>query len=347
MNRSIRLLSALAIGAAAFATPQLAHAENFSLHLEPGMAQPLNAPQDNIYTTGMVLGAKGMFNLKPWLSVGPSVSAVYLPRIIDDGSNAGVLWQFGGSARLQRDRTLFRLGIDGDWSPWIDVDLTAAHTGQLWRPALDLGVGLETALDHNHAAWWGPFIRYTHVFQTSDRQDFTLLDDHDVSIFQAGISFSFDFPSRARTVVQTVHSKDVEVRLVPMLKTECPKCAGAVAQAAPLELKEKVYFDWDKSTLRWESKDKLDAVVAKLQAHPGARIHVQGHASSDGQKVHNEKLAGARAEAVRQDLVSHGVVASSLTVDNFGVDRPAGDQKKQEGRERSRRVEFEITVTAQ
>lgn len=334
MNRTIGLFCALTVGAFTFiASPKPANAENFSLHLEPGVVAPLNFPQNSIYQPGMVLGAKGMFALQPWLTVGPSASASYFPRLTDNGLNAGVLWQFGGSLRLQRNRSLFGENDLGNWSPWVDVDIMAAHTGNLWRPSVDVGVGIETALDHNHSAWMGPFVRYTHVFQTSDNQDGQMLDDHDVNLLQVGLSVSFDFPTRTDTKVVTKVVHDA-VAAVP-----CPAANPEVV----MEFREKVYFDWDKSVLRWESKDKIDNVIAKLNAQPHVSVHVQGHASLDGNKVHNEKLAAARADAVRKYLVDHGVDASRLTVDSFGVDRPSASNGTQEGRERNRRVEFEVS----
>jgi outer membrane protein OmpA-like peptidoglycan-associated protein len=344
MNRSIRLLSVLALGVSAIAIAPSAHAdEKFSLHLDPGIVQPLTAPQDNIYQTGMTMAARGMFNLKPWLSIGPSVSADYLPKSIDNGSNAGVLWQFGGAVRLQRTHNLFN--DDGVWSPYVNLDLMAAHTGNLWRPAFDVQVGMDVATDVQHSFWFGPYVGYQHVFQTSGFQDGLALDRHDPNLLTVGLSLTFDFPPHAHVV----HERVIENRVVRIPgSTVVIHDQAQMVAAVPekLEFKEHVYFDWDKSVLRWESKDKLDAVIAKLNAHKTVAVHVQGHASSDGQKAHNEVLAAARAESVRQYLVAHGVDASRLTVDNFGVDRPAADNKVQEGRERSRRVEFEVTFTS-
>jgi outer membrane protein OmpA-like peptidoglycan-associated protein len=342
MNRNIRLLSVFIVGFSALAIAPTAHAEDFSLHLEPGLIQPLNNPQDNLYGPGMVMGAKGMFVLKPWLEIGPSVSAAYLPKMNDDGSNAGVLWQFGGSARIQRSHSIFN--DNGSWSPWMDIDLMAGHTGDLWRPTFDVGVGVDAALDHNHSVWIGPFVRYTQVLQTSDVQDGEFLDHRSPSLIQAGVSVSFDFPTHTKT--RFVHKHDVEVHTVHVVEREQVATTKELAQPETFEITQHVYFDRDKSTLRWEAKDKLDEVISKLNTHHNVAIHVQGHASSDGQKAHNEKLAAARAESVRQYMVSHGIDNSRLTVDNFGIDRPAADNKTQEGRERSRRVEFELTFTS-
>ncbi len=348
--RTHLMLSALAIGAATFVASTAHAEEKFALHLDLGMSQPLNDPQDTLYQTGIDMHVRPMFNLKPWLQVGPQVQASYFPKTVDDGSNAGVLWQFGGAVRLQRSHDLF--GHDGDadlmksgaWSPYINLDLSAAHTGNLWRPAVDAQVGMDVTTDRNHSFWFGPYLGYEHIFQTDNHQDGLTLDSHDVNLLTAGISGTFDFPPRTRTRV--VYHREVDVVPVRVVERVTVTQTVAVKEPDTFELKQHVYFDFDKSVLRWESKDKLDEVVAKIKSHPGTKIHVQGHASPDGQKAHNEKLAAARAESVRKYLVDHGVDASQLTVDNFGIDRPVGNQKVLEGRERSRRVEFEITVTS-
>lgn len=354
MNRSIHLLSALAIGAACFAVPTLAHAdEKFSLHVDLGAVQPLTAPQDIIYQTGVGMNARGLFNIKPWFSLGPVVQSTYLPKAIDDGSNAGVMWQMGGAFRLQRSHDL--LGNDdansllrnGVWSPYINMDVTAAHTGNLWRPALGFQVGMDVTTDSDHSFWFGPYLGYTHVFQTDTHQDNLTLDSRDPNLFTAGLSFTWDYPRRVHRVTQVVRDREVVLRAVPVRTVVVVHDAPVAVAEKPLTLTQHVYFDFDKSVLRWESVDKLDEIVAALKNRQGVSIHVQGHASPDGQKAHNEALAAARANAVRDYLVAHGIDASRLTVDSFGVDRPVGDQKKLEGRERSRRVEFEITVTAQ
>src|SRR5271167_3765650 len=146
MKRHLSILAALAFAFTAFSGTAKAD-NNFSLHLEPGVVVPLTVPQDKIYNPGLVLGAKGMFAIIPQLSIGPSLSAIYLPKAVDNGSNAGVLWQFGGSARLQSDRQATnKSNFFRHFSPWIDTDLSVASTGNLLRPAVDVGVGAETPL---------------------------------------------------------------------------------------------------------------------------------------------------------------------------------------------------------
>jgi outer membrane protein OmpA-like peptidoglycan-associated protein len=343
MKRFLSTVAALTIAFTAFSGT--AKADNtFSLHLEPGIVQPMSAPQDNIYSTGVVLGAKGMFALTPNLSIGPSVSGLYLPRQVDNGQNAGVLWQFGGSARLQTDRRASNRGVFHNISPWIDTDLSLASTGNLLRPAFDVGVGAEVPLDQNHIAWIGPFVRYVHVFQTSDNESGLSLDPRDPNFLEAGVSVSFDTPTHPkmrvvdRNTLQVIHDTK-----------SCPPQEVAAVVVPPvdkIDLSEKVYFDHDSSVLRWESNDKLDAIAKVLVSHPKFVIKVEGHASSDGQLDHNVKLAASRTASVVAYLTAHGVDASRLKSENLGVSKPTAPNTSKEGRERNRRVEFAVSFTS-
>ena len=340
--RTHLLLSALTVvGAVVAMTPQ-AHAETFSVHLEPGMAQSIGSPQENIFGTGLTLGAKGLFLLNRNVAVGPSVSTMYLPHWDDTNKNAGVLWQFGGSIRLQGNHN-----AKSGWSPWIDADLMAAATGNLWRPAFDVGLGEEMALDQEHEVWFGPFLRYSHVLQTSFHQDGASLDRNDPQQLIAGLSFTFDFPPKKQVVNHTEVYRSERIVFVPIHPDNTGTVATATAAPASFDLSEHVYFDWDKSVLRWESRDKLDEVAGKLNQHPKMTIHVQGHASSDGQLSHNQQLAVARTIAVVNYLVNHGHVdINRLKAEPCGIDYPAASNAFQEGRERNRRVQFEVNFSS-
>ena len=321
MKKHLCILATLGLAFTAFSGT--AKADNsFSLHLEPGLAQPITTPQSSIYTTGLVLGAKGMFALDPHVSVGPSVSTLYLPRSLDNGLNAGTLWQFGGSVRLQTAR-----GNTNTWTaesklnPWIDLDAMLANTGNLQRPAFDIGIGAET-------------------------QDALTLDTRDINILQAGLSFSFDAPTHPKTerveTVRTVTKPELVIMVPP-----CPPQMEAVAQPPVVtNLSTVVYFDHDSSVLRWESRDKLDAVVKQINASNTKTFKVEGHASADGQLLHNNVLATKRAMAVVDYLVAHGVELKRLQVASFGVSVPAAPNTSKEGRERNRRTEVTVTFTS-
>jgi OOP family OmpA-OmpF porin len=106
---------------------------------------------------------------------------------------------------------------------------------------------------------------------------------------------------------------------------------------------EKVQFDVNKATIKEVSHKLLDTVAEVMQKHQRLKkILVEGHASSDGNAATNLKLSDDRAKSVMKYLVGKGVDAKRLEAKGFGDTRPIADNKTEEGREKNRRVEFNI-----
>jgi outer membrane protein OmpA-like peptidoglycan-associated protein len=123
-----------------------------------------------------------------------------------------------------------------------------------------------------------------------------------------------------------------------------PPPARVVMTAEKIELKESVYFDTSKTTIKAVSLPLLDEVAQLLTNHPEVEhVTVEGHTDSAGGTALNQKLSEGRAQAVRTYLVEKGVAASRLEAKGFGESRPIADNATAKGRETNRRVEFKIT----
>jgi len=101
-----------------------------------------------------------------------------------------------------------------------------------------------------------------------------------------------------------------------------------------------VNFEVDKATLLSESRAILDGVADILLAHPEIRVEVQGHTDNTGTPAHNMDLSNARANSVRDYLMSRGVPPGQLTANGYGQDRPIDTNDTDAGRSRNRRVEL-------
>jgi outer membrane protein OmpA-like peptidoglycan-associated protein len=84
----------------------------------------------------------------------------------------------------------------------------------------------------------------------------------------------------------------------------------------------------------------LGQIAAMVNAHPGLTIEVDAHC--DTATAEAQRLAGARAEAVRDALVRSGVSSGSITVRDMGNTRPLGPNNTAQGREANRRTEIVI-----
>ena len=86
----------------------------------------------------------------------------------------------------------------------------------------------------------------------------------------------------------------------------------------------------------------LDEMVIALNKVQGKNVKIIGHTDSQGNPVKNKGLSQQRAEAVKQYLISKSIVATRLTTEGLGADKPVADNATAEGRKKNRRIEFEV-----
>ena len=110
-----------------------------------------------------------------------------------------------------------------------------------------------------------------------------------------------------------------------------------------IEIKQKVFFDTGKATIKAISFELLRQVASALQSNPGLFVLVEGHTDSVGSNSMNLSLSQRRADSVRLYLTGQGVEADRLTAVGFGEERPIDSNRTRAGREHNRRVEFTIT----
>ena len=102
-----------------------------------------------------------------------------------------------------------------------------------------------------------------------------------------------------------------------------------------------VYFSSGSAVLLEESEPMLKQVAALVKASPEAGLTIEGHTDNIGSADYNQKLSEARANAVRQALVSrYGIPAGRLSAKGFGLTRPVDSNATVEGRAHNRRVEL-------
>ncbi len=99
------------------------------------------------------------------------------------------------------------------------------------------------------------------------------------------------------------------------------QAAGSVAN--PLLDQTMVYFGYDRSEIRPEFKDVLNAHAQYLQANPNARIVLEGHCDERGTVEYNLALGERRANTVKRYLVVQGANPGQLESVSFGEERPA------------------------
>jgi len=330
--------------------PLPARAGEFSLKLEPGLAIPLSHPQSQLFEIGGSGTIKALWSLNEYLDFGPSATFAALPTESGQG-DSGRAWAFGGGLRLKRPHT----SPDNDSlyaiSPWLDADALYVRTGDLNRFGYAVGAGLAVPIGVSRAVWIGPFVRYFQI-TSPDRANF---DTRDARILSVGISLEFGSGVRRE-------GEAVAAAPTPCLDRDndgvcddmdrCPDVAGPkdnwgcppykrlVVKPDKLELKEKIFFEWDKAIIQPVSYPVLDEVSQALKDNRSFRVQVEGHASSEGAYDYNMALSERRAEAVLDYLVAHGVAKERLISKGFSSSVPVASNVTEAGREQNRRVEF-------
>jgi len=103
-----------------------------------------------------------------------------------------------------------------------------------------------------------------------------------------------------------------------------------------------VHFDFDKSTLRPDSKIILDDAAAVMQRYPDIKVEIAGHTDSVGTDEYNMGLSARRAQAVMDYFASKGIDASRLSFKGYGESMPIVDNSTASNRAQNRRVEMRI-----
>lgn len=349
-----------------FALPATAEAEEYGGRVEPGLAFPLTSPQSDRFKFGAEVSVKGYWGLSRYLDAQAGVNMIAL------GTKNGVTPSEGGTAwsdslglRLKRPHdqapggSFFQAG-----APWIDADALYVRTGGLDRFGMSIGLGAAFPMDQRRLLWLGPFVRYMQIVQEQG----DAFDGGDARLLFFGLAFEFgSSPMPPPAAPVTERAPEVPCPTCPPVlplpsdrdndgladdRDNCPDVAGpnqgcpvyskVVIGPDKLELKERIFFAFDKADIEPVSFPLLDEVVLALKDNKGFRVEVEGHADSTGPREHNQTLSEQRAQSVLDYLRNHGIAADRLGSKGFGESTPTDTNKTVEGRENNRRVEFVV-----
>lgn len=238
-------------------------------------------------------------------------------------------------------------------------------TTSLWRPYVAFGVG-DQKLEFNNGSKStrdtlinaGVGLKHSLGGNWEFRSDiraFNSLDNEytDVAV-NAGVSYLFGAepvkaaPVAAAPAPAPVKEIDSDGDGVFDSKDKCPdtpKQYKVDAVGCPLELSETVSiklavkFDTAKSIVKDQYVADIGDLAKFMNQYANTVVTVEGHTDSQGDDKYNQKLSQARAEAVKQVLITKfGVAADRVTAAGFGEAKPVADNKTAAGREENRRV---------
>jgi len=103
---------------------------------------------------------------------------------------------------------------------------------------------------------------------------------------------------------------------------------------------QKIYFDFDSSSLRPDALAALAKNADLIKQAPGIIIQVAGHCDERGTQEYNLALGERRADAVRNHLIQLGVSGDRLVTISFGEEMPALPGHDESAWSKNRRCEF-------
>ena len=114
---------------------------------------------------------------------------------------------------------------------------------------------------------------------------------------------------------------------------------GAAATSGPVpgsqedlvaNVGDRVFFDFDRSTLKDDARATLDRQAGWLAKYPQVNVQVAGNTDDRGTEEYNLALGQRRANASRDYLVARGVDGTRISTISFGKDRPTalGDNEQ-------------------
>jgi peptidoglycan-associated lipoprotein len=108
-------------------------------------------------------------------------------------------------------------------------------------------------------------------------------------------------------------------------------------------LEQMVFFDYDDSSIRDDSKQLLDAKLPLLRQYTGLTMVIEGHADERGSTEYNLALGTRRAAAVMDYLTGFGLNASRFRTFSYGEERPLAQGEGESVWARNRRAEFRVS----
>lgn len=140
------------------------------------------------------------------------------------------------------------------------------------------------------------------------------------------------------TYVEVVETKDMEGDKVSVPSSDDMK--QAIEDKGKIDL-YGILFDFDKDTLRPESKETLDQIADLLEQNAALKLKIVGHTDNRGTAEYNMDLSERRAEKVVEALVGeYKIDEARLSYSGAGSTTPVASNATEEGRAKNRRVEL-------
>ncbi|MGL4427270.1 MAG: peptidoglycan-associated lipoprotein Pal [Alphaproteobacteria bacterium] len=101
----------------------------------------------------------------------------------------------------------------------------------------------------------------------------------------------------------------------------CPPAPGTAADFVA-NVGDRVFFEFDKSSVKPEGKETLSKQAEWLNKYASTTVTVEGHCDERGTSEYNMGLGQRRADTTKKSLTSMGVAPSRVKTLSYGKERP-------------------------
>ena len=125
-------------------------------------------------------------------------------------------------------------------------------------------------------------------------------------------------------------------------KVEAPKPEAAKEEpqeraAAASEGLQPIYFDFDRSFVRDDTKSVMKANAEWLKANPKVKVRIEGNCDERGTKEYNQALGQRRAASAKKYLTDLGISAKRISLISYGKEKPICSEHSEDCWQKNRR----------
>jgi peptidoglycan-associated lipoprotein len=103
-----------------------------------------------------------------------------------------------------------------------------------------------------------------------------------------------------------------------------------------------VYFDYDRSDIRPDQRDRIMTNAEIFRKWTDWQISIEGNCDERGTVEYNLALGERRASAAKQALVAAGIVGTRLSTVSYGEERPVDPGHNEAAWSKNRRDDFKV-----
>lgn len=103
-----------------------------------------------------------------------------------------------------------------------------------------------------------------------------------------------------------------------------------------------VYFDYDKSDIKDDSRTELTHKAKYMNENADIRVTIEGHCDERGSNEYNLGLGERRAASVKKFLVGQGVKETNIDTITYGEEKPVCFEKNESCWSKNRRAHFAV-----